>query len=347
MLTQEFSETFTFGAAVERCLSPRQRHGATYCFYELPEIAFRPRVVAVRHGEFSSIDRLIGLRAGDIVSWHMVQLFLPLLWIAAAAIAIFLPFAAVLHRERGVHNRSRLAVGASRCGALTSLKLSDTAVVQTSVVPAGGFAPPDGRGNASFAETPSFCRVTMALTPTADSNIAVEVWLPLSGWNGKYQAVGNGGWAGAIGYPALAAALKRGYAASATDTGHTGNSASFALGHPEKLIDYAYRSEHAMAVAAKAVVQTYYGEEPRLLVLQWMFNGRPPGARRSPRYPDDFDGIIAGAAANPKTHLDAGRMVMSLAMFKSAESFIPASGTRRSARPCSTRAMRSTASATG
>jgi feruloyl esterase len=247
-----------------------------------------------------------------------------LAWIAAAAMAIFLPLAGSHTVSLGAQAGASDA-GAARCGALASLKLPDAAIGQTSVVAAGGFAPPNGRGNASFAETPSFCRVTMALTPSADSNIAVEVWLPLTGWNGKYQAVGNGGWAGAIGYPALVAALKRGYAASATDTGHTGNSASFALGHPEKLIDYAYRSEHAMAVAAKAVVRTFYGTMPS----RSYFNGCSTGGRQAlveaSRYPEDFDGIIAGAAANPKTHLDAWRMVMSLAMFKSAENFIPAS----------------------
>src|SRR4029453_13656855 len=134
-----------------------------------------------------------------------------LAWIAAVAMAIFLLFAGSNAVNVGAQADAS-STGAARCGALTSLQLPDTAIGQTSVVPAGGFAPPGGRGNASFAETPSFCRVTMALTPTADSNIAVEVWLPLSGWNGKYQAVGNGGWAGAIGYPPLVAARKRGAA---------------------------------------------------------------------------------------------------------------------------------------
>lgn len=213
----------------------------------------------------------------------------------------------------------------ARCGALASLSLPDTTVTQATVVSAGGFAPPSGRGGPAFTELGSFCRVALTLTPSTDSNIAVEVWLPLTGWNGKYQAVGNGGWAGAIGYPALAAAVKRGYAASATDTGHTGNSAAFALGHPEKLIDYAHRSEHAMAVSAKAVVRSFYGNAP----ARSYFNGCSTGGRQAlveaSRYPEDFDGIIAGAAANPKTHLDAWRMVMSLAMFKNAESFIPSS----------------------
>ena len=245
-----------------------------------------------------------------------------LFWIAAAAIAIVLPFART-------YTVSARAAGddaaAARCAALTSLALPQTAVTQASVVNAGGFAAPAGRGNAAFAALPSFCRVAMTLTPSADSNIGVEVWLPLSGWNGKYQAVGNGGWAGTIGYPALAEGVKRGYAVSATDTGHTGGSASFALGHPEKLIDYAYRSEHVMAVAAKGVVRAFYGNMPS----RSYFNGCSTGGRQAlveaSRFPDDFDGIIAGAAANPKTHLDAWRMVMSLAMLNDAETLIPPS----------------------
>src|SRR5262245_5935662 len=93
---------------------------------------------------------------------------------------------------------------ASRCETLMSLTLPDAKVKQASVVGLGGFSVPNGRGNAAFAALPAFCRVAMTLTPSADSNIAVEVWLPLSGWNGKYEAVGNGGWAGTIGYAALA-----------------------------------------------------------------------------------------------------------------------------------------------
>lgn len=158
-------------------------------------------------------------------------------FIAASTVVALLPAGGDTVRAQG----DGPGVSAARSGALASLALPDTTVKQASVVSTGTFAPPNGRGGAAFAELMPFCRVAMTLTPLADSNIGVEVWLPLSGWNGKYQAVGNGGWAGAISYPALAAAVKRGYAASSTDTGHTGNSAAFALGHPEKLIDCAYR----------------------------------------------------------------------------------------------------------
>ncbi len=214
----------------------------------------------------------------------------------------------------------------AQCETLGTLALPDTSVKQADVVAAGAFSAPGGQGRtATFAELPAFCRVVMTLRPTADSNIGVEVWLPMSGWNGKYQAVGNGGWAGTIGYAALAAAVAQGYAASATDTGHSGNSGSFALGHPEKLIDYAYRSEHLMTVETKAVVQAFYRRAPD----HSYFNGCSTGGRQAlteaRRFPDDFDGIVAGAAANPKTHLDAWRMEMSQAMFRDSGSLIPAS----------------------
>src|SRR5258707_500157 len=136
--------------------------------------------------------------------------------------------------------------------------------------------------------------------------------MPACGWNGKFEGVGNGGWAGTIGYPAMAQALARGYATTSTDTGHSTPGGSFALGHREKLIDYAYRSEHEMTVKAKAVINTFYGNAPQ----RSYFNGCSTGGRQAlteaTRFPDDFDGIIAGAAANPKTHLDTWRIWIGL-----------------------------------
>src|SRR5690242_7052528 len=111
---------------------------------------------------------------------------------------------------------------------------------------------------------PASCRVAATLRPSSDSDIKIEVWMPVSGWNGKFQAVGNGGWSGAIVYPSLARALSRGYATASTDTGHSGGGASFALGHPEKLVDFGYRAVHEMTVKAKAIITAYYGAGPKL-----------------------------------------------------------------------------------
>ena len=132
----------------------------------------------------------------------------------------------------------------------------------------------------AFRNLPAFCRIAATLTPSSDSDIKIEVWLPASGWNGKFQAVGNGGWGGPIRYPAMGEAIRRGYATTGTNTGHVGGGASWALGHPEKLADYAYRSQHEMTVKAKAVTAAFYGEGPKLLVLEWLLGGRQGRLRR-------------------------------------------------------------------
>ena len=220
---------------------------------------------------------------------------------------------------------ARVGAAGSSCEDLRGLAIDRGRIDAVQSVSPGAFAPPASRGGAgssAFAQLSAFCRVSATLTPSSDSDIRIEVWLPSSGWNNKLQAVGNGGWAGTIGYPALGAALKKGYAAVATDTGHSGDGASFAFEHPERFIDYAYRSEHEMTVAAKTIVNRFYGAGPKLSY----FNGCSTGGRQAlveaSRYPDDFDGIIAGAAANPKAHLDAWRIWNAQAMHATSDSFI-------------------------
>ena len=218
------------------------------------------------------------------------------------------------------------------CAGLASLALADATVTIAQTVEAGAFTPPaDGRGPAGggrasagpFATLPAFCRVAATLKPTSDSDIKIEVWLPAAGWNGKFQAVGNGGWAGTISYPAMATALKRGYATSSTDTGHVGANGSFALGHPEKFIDFAYRSEHEMTVKAKAIIDRYYGRAPQRSYWNGCSTGGRQGLAEAQRYPDDYDGIIAGASANPRTYLNSWQLSIAQAMLKDPASFIP------------------------
>src|SRR5438046_2705095 len=172
------------------------------------------------------------------------------------------------------------AAAAATCESLASLALPDTTITLAQPVGAGEFTPPAARGGrgpgAAFKALPAFCRVAATLKPTSDSDIKIEVWMPASGWNGKFQAVGNGGWAGTISYPAMAEALRRGYATTSTDTGHTGATGAFALGHPEKFVDFAYRSEHEMTVKAKAIVDGFYGRGPRY--SSW--NGCSTGGRQ-------------------------------------------------------------------
>src|SRR5215467_1627607 len=112
----------------------------------------------------------------------------------------------------------------SRCEQLKSLSLPDTDITLADTVPAGPFAQPGTANQPNAAQTavvlPAHCRVVAVLKPSSDSSIKIEVWLPLTDWNGKFQAVGNGGWAGIISYGAMASALRDHYATASTDTGH-------------------------------------------------------------------------------------------------------------------------------
>src|SRR5579871_781925 len=214
------------------------------------------------------------------------------------------------------------------CEGLSSWSLPKAAITGAQTVGAGQFAPPQGGGPggaSQFQNLPAFCRVAATLQPVPDSEIKIEVWLPISGWNGKLQSVGNGAWAGSIGYPALATALAAGYAAASTDTGHTGNTPKFAAGHPEKVLDFAYRSVHEMTEAAKAIAAAFYGSAP----ARNYFNGCSTGGRQAItealRYPGDYDGIIAGAPAINATHLQGAQIWMAQAAHREDASYIPPS----------------------
>ncbi len=210
---------------------------------------------------------------------------------------------------------------AATCESLAKLAFPDATVNMAQVVPAGEFKQPGNppRGADPYKTLPAFCRVMATLRPSSDSDIKVEVWLPSNGWNGKFQAVGNGGWAGVISYSALAEAVQGGYASASTDTGHVGGRGTFALDHPEKLIDFSYRSEHEMTVKSKAVIQAFYGNAPKLSYWNGCSTGGRQGLKEAQKYPDDYDAIIAGAPAN--------RTAISLwiadAVLKNPDSYIP------------------------
>ena len=227
-----------------------------------------------------------------------------------------------------------LSTPPATCESLSSLKLRDATITLAQSMPAGTFTRPDAPAAPTakpappIVDLPPFCRVAATLKPTTDSDIKIEVWLPLSGWNGKFQAVGNGGWAGSITYSSgaagiergMAEALKRGYATASTDTGHVGADTRFAFGHPEKMVDFAYRAVHEMAVASKAIIAAFYGQPARLSYWNGCSTGGRQGLMEAQRYPDDFDGIIAGAPANYMTHLSIGHMAHGVAALKQKES---------------------------
>ncbi len=222
------------------------------------------------------------------------------------------------------------ANGAS-CESLASLPIKGATITTAESVAAGAFQQPGaragGRGSAAYANLPAFCRIAATLKPTSDSEIKIEVWLPGSNnganWNGALQSVGNGAWAGTIGYPAMATALGAGYAAASTDTGHAGGSVNFVVDHPEKVIDFAYRAVHEMTVAAKAVAAGYYGKP----VKHSYFNGCSTGGRQAmaeaQRYPGDYDGIIAGDPDFYATHVQASQLFIGQSAHLDDASYIP------------------------
>jgi feruloyl esterase len=219
------------------------------------------------------------------------------------------------------------------CESLVDLTLPNTTITSAATVQAGTFVPPPapGRGAAApaaeamriYKTLPSFCRVAATLKPSSDSDIKVEVWLPSAEWNGKFQAVGNGGWAGVISYSALAAAVKDGYASASTDTGHVGGTGAFALGHPEKLIDFGHRAVHEMTTKAKAVVDAYYGSAPKLSLWNGCSQGGRQGIMEAMRYPGDYDAIAAGAASVGQSMLHGVRLAAYPIVHRSADSYIP------------------------
>ena len=204
------------------------------------------------------------------------------------------------------------------CESLRAVKLDGMTVKLAESVKAGG--------EAKYPKLPAFCRVAATLRPTGDSEINIEVWMPESvAWNGKYEGTGNGGWGGSIDAGALVAAVMRGYAASSTDTGHMGGSASFAMGHPEKLIDFGYRSVHGMTVAAKALIAAYYGAGPKLAYFEGCSSGGRQALMEAQRFPEDYDGIVAGAATNNWTKMMFGRIWVGQATLNDSASYIPPS----------------------
>ena len=239
---------------------------------------------------------------------------------------------------------------AAPCDNLKSLSLPNATFTTVQLVAEGPFTPPaaggppggpvapaaqpagggrgGGRGGGAPAAPPTIlpahCRIAATLKPSADSVIDIEVWLPAENWNGKFQAVGNGGWAGTISYPAMATALQEGYATASTDTGHKGGNAAFAIGHPEKLVDFAHRAVHEMTVQAKALVNAYYGRAPRLSYWNGCSTGGRQGLMSAQKYPEDFDAILAGAPANYQTHLHSWDLSVSVPVLKDPASAVPA-----------------------
>lgn len=225
---------------------------------------------------------------------------------------------------------SAVSFAQDSCAQLMATKFSGATIILADSVAAGTFAgPPTPYGTrdltAPYKNVPAFCRVVVLAKPTPDSNIKIEVWMPASGWNGKLQGLGNGGFAGLIDYVPLGVAVSEGYAATATDTGHAGSpiDASWALGHPEKVVDFGHRGIHEMTRIAKEAVQAFYGKTPQRSYFAGCSDGGREALMEAQRYPADYDGILAGAPANNWTPLLASAVSDTQALTLDPASFIP------------------------
>ena len=188
---------------------------------------------------------------------------------------------------------------AATCETLQSIKIPHTTITSAQPVAAGQFTPP--AGTPKFKNLPEFCRVTATATPTNDSEIKIEVWMPVSSWNGKLRGTGNGGLGGNLSYGGLATAMQGGFAAAAENTGHE-NGSSYALSHPEKIVDFGDRAAHEMTVTAKAAIAAFYGRAPKFSYMDECGGGSIAALKEAQKYPDDYNGVVVGGFAAHLTH---------------------------------------------
>lgn len=203
--------------------------------------------------------------------------------------------------------RAMPPISDASCRALATMAIPGARVASSEAVAAGAFRK-DGPSmlpdfGQRLATAPAFCRVRLTATPTTQSRIGIEVWLPQKGWNGRFLGTGNGGGAGSIAYEmGMVEGLKRGFAVANTDMG-TAPDINTVLTQPERWTDFGYRATHEMTRVAKRVVAAYY----RVASFRSYFAGCSTGGQQAlasaQRYPADYDGIVAGDPGNNRTHV--------------------------------------------
>jgi Tannase and feruloyl esterase len=200
---------------------------------------------------------------------------------------------------------------AGACAAIGDLRLKDveiasaTSFTEGDAVPNAGFTPMFGNAPIVGKAPAAMCRVVGHIRPTPTSDIGFEVWLPASSWDGRLHGIGIGGFAGVVDYFTLGTAVKAGQAAVATNTGHNGamQEHGWAKGQPEKVRDYSWRAIHLSTAAAKQIVSAFYGRRPDKSYFVGCSGGGRQGLMEAARFPDDYDGVLAGAPAASFTDL--------------------------------------------
>ena len=164
--------------------------------------------------------------------------------------------------------------------------------------------PPALAGSPPVINLPVYCRVAGQSTPSPTSKILFEVWLPLgTKYNGRYEQLGNGGFAGMVNYYGLGEGIRRGFAAASTDDGNqVFNDATFANVSHDKIVDFGWRALNETTIAAKKIITAFYGSAPKYSYFFGCSDGGREAMQEAQRFPTDFDGIIAAAPANNWTH---------------------------------------------
>ena len=218
---------------------------------------------------------------------------------------------------------------ATPCTNLQSLGLEHTTITSATDNTTGAFVIPNSSPPQTITGLPAFCRVTATLTPTSDSSIKIEVWLPENAWNGRFLGTGGGGFQGVISYNELSSGIQAGFAATNSDlgtgvsgcsplycgsNGNMGNPLAIAFGdpstpstglfgHPERIKDFGYRAIHLMTVRGKEIANAFYRRNAGKAYFAGCSTGGQNALMEAQRFPEDYDGILAGAPAFNRTHL--------------------------------------------
>lgn len=180
--------------------------------------------------------------------------------------------------------------------ALSDVVLQDAKITGAEVIAAGATRPND---------LPAFCRITGQSTPSTSSLINFEVWIPEgAAWNGKMVVTGNGGYSPSLSTGDMAHAMRQGYAVVGGDTGHQTNDMAWGINQPEKIKDWGTRSIHAITVPSKQLIAGKEAKAPARSYYYGCSTGGHQGYAQIQDYPEDFDGVIAGAPGNNRTRLN-------------------------------------------
>jgi feruloyl esterase len=251
---------------------------------------------------------------------------------------------------------------AAACERLAALSLPNTTITTAQVVNAGAFvvpgnAPREGGGSSALAGTigavpdvpgrvtantaglglgynggkgiplfstlPAFCRVTATLEPSPSSDVRMEMWMPIAGWNGNFRGTSPNGLGGVINYNAMAVGLTDGFAVASTDTGHQGGDTAW-MQVPDKLTDFAGRAMHETTVVGKALATAHYGTAPRYSYMIECGGGSAAALHEVQKYPADYNGIVVGGHAAHLTRQIFGQLWLWLAAHPDGVAVLPA-----------------------